>query len=389
MFTSVLFFCLCFGLSLTQDSPAAIVVHPPSYSTATTSQTVRMTCAAYGVPKPTITWSRASGDLTSKLLQSNSGFKQYDKTVTVNGTDFLVSVLEICGVSTVDTDEYTCSSNNGVSGAAITTPAASFFLSVSGATPEPPAVIVRPPSGVTMVDAGSTVEAVCVAYGNPVPSIMWKKDGCTDLSCSKDSKMYDEMVKYGDITFRKSIVQICNVTEGHTGSYTCQAMNGVAGVGVAPSDSSWQLSVKIKPSSTSVSIPAPPTTTCPSYAPVAPSTSDARGTATPSVDPTTGRITDDGALSSGTYTIIIVILAIIIVLLLTAVIVVIIIAVKRGSPSQKADIAMPSKANPEVLYSVENPIHNDEEALVQDDEKDADTMTYADLAKKMADEADD
>ena len=228
-----------FSQTAAQTAPGAIVVHPPTYSTASTGQTVRMTCAAYGTPTPSISWSRASGNLASKLSNINSGFTKYDKTVTVNDTDFVVSVLEICGVSTVDTDEYMCTADNGISGIGVASPDAKFFLSVTGAASEPPAVIVRPPSEGATVDYGSTIEAVCVAYGNPIPTISWAKDGCSDMSCAPNANIFDEIVTYGEVSFRKSIFQLCNVTEMNNGMYTCSATNGIGGEGVAPKQFSW------------------------------------------------------------------------------------------------------------------------------------------------------
>ena len=330
-----------------------------------------MTCAAYGKPTPSITWSRASGNLASKLSDSNSGYKKYDKIVTVNDTDFIVSVLEICGVSIVDTDEYMCTADNGISGIGVASADAKFFLSVTGAASEPPAVIVRPPSEGATVDYGSTIEAVCVAYGNPIPTISWAKDGCSDMSCAPNANIFNEIVTYGDVSFRKSIFQLCNVSEMNNGMYTCSATNGIGGEGVAAKKFSWPFAVNPKPMSTmsSSTIVVAPTTSCPAMV------STASTSASTAVDPTVGRITSDS--SERTYQVVAGIEAAVIIILLVLVLIVIIIAVRsRQSPSkQKADILMP----PDPVVAVENPIHQDEDL----DEKDTDTMTYADLAKKM------
>ena len=74
-----------------------------------------MTCAAHGVPAPTITWSKNTGDIADMLQDTNSGVKAYWKMLTVNRTDFVVSVLEICGAAAIHTNEYSCWANiNGV-----------------------------------------------------------------------------------------------------------------------------------------------------------------------------------------------------------------------------------------------------------------------------------
>lgn len=366
------------GESAAQKSPGAIVVHPPTYSTASTGQTVRMTCAAYGIPTPSITWTRVTTDLAAKLADSNSGYKKYDQTVTVNGTVFAVSVLEICDVGITETDEFTCSADNGISGVGVASGEAKFFLSVTGSASEPPAVIVRPPTDGATVDYGSTIEAVCVAYGNPIPTITWAKGGCTDMSCNDNAKVFNEVVTYSDVSFRKSILQLCNVSESDVGSYSCSAMNGIGGEGVAPSSFSWWLGVNPRPvsSSSSSSSVVVPTTSCPVV-----TSAGGRGTTT-AVSPTVGRQFSDIA-SERSYQVVVGIETVAIVVLLVAIVVIVLIAVKtRSKPQQKAEIAGPPK-NPQ-LYSVENPIHDDHgDDGIDDDHKDSDTMTYADLAKKM------
>ena len=381
---------LFIGNNEAQNSPAAVIVHPPTYSTASEGQTVRMTCAAYGVPVPTISWSRATEDVAAKLADSSSGYKKYDKMVTVNGTDFKVSVLEICGVALSETDEFICSADNGVSGIGIASDEARFFLSVTGSASEPPSVVVRPPSDTT-VDYGSTVEAVCIAYGNPVPTITWNKDGCSDISCITNAKMFSEVVTYGDVSFRKSTLQLCNVDESNTGSYSCSASNGIGGVGVAPGSYSWQLTVNPKPVPTTTSTEAPTiaTTSCPDVRVDTGTTSTISGRSRSSSMLDSSSSPTEGAsgrfrnvADERTYQAVVGIetVAIAILLVIATVAIIAAISLSRNKPKQLAEIAVPPK-DPRV-QSVENPIHGEE---YEDDQvaADADTMTYADLAKKM------
>ena len=115
--------CLCVFACLGVE-PAAIVVRPPAFSTVNSGQTVQMTCVAYGYPIPTVTWTDVSHnlDLSDQVIQ---------KTVTANGTEFLVSVLQLCDVTPDQTAEYSCSADNGLAGPAIASQSATSFLTVS------------------------------------------------------------------------------------------------------------------------------------------------------------------------------------------------------------------------------------------------------------------
>ena len=116
--------------------PAAIVVRPPAVSKVLASQTVRLTCVAYGIPLPTITWTANNGgeNLSAQATAAGTSNKVriLSKDVTIDGvTVFKVSVLELCGVETNDTKQYRCSADNGVSGSGVASAFAQFFLAVS------------------------------------------------------------------------------------------------------------------------------------------------------------------------------------------------------------------------------------------------------------------
>ena len=77
---------------------------------------------------------------------------------------------------------------------------------------------------------------ICVAYGNPVPTVTWSRPGCSDLndtSGSTNIKIYSEMVTYENTTFQKSVIQFCTIKAEDSNNYTCTAKNGVPGTGLA------------------------------------------------------------------------------------------------------------------------------------------------------------
>ena len=386
--------------SIAQNAPAAIVVHPPAYSTAVATQTVRMTCAAYGSPTPSIVWTKANGDL-SILLSNSYAYTAYNQTLTVNGTEFAISVLEICGVDATDTDEYSCIASNGVSGTGIANNVANFFLSVSGGVSEPPSIVVHPP-GETTVDTDNTVEAVCVAYGNPVPWIIWNKAGCTNISCSDSAMVYNEIVTYGDVSFRKSILQLCNVQQIDSSWYSCTAFNGIEGDGLASSNWTWQLIVNPPPppsmsssassvvSTSSSSVSQSTSTSTQRISSVSQSTSASTQqisstSASMSTTPTegsSGRLL--GAGEERTYQAVIGIETVIILILIVILIIVAFIACRVVSTKETSSLEIPNAPKDPRVFSVENPLHD--ENAGDDHPTDVDTMTYADLAKKMEDD---
>ena len=82
----------------------------------------------YGVPTPAISWSRYSG---STLVNGSDSVRIHELNKTVNGTEFSISVLEICSLQVNHTDQYTCVAENGVAGRGIADKSATFYLAVT------------------------------------------------------------------------------------------------------------------------------------------------------------------------------------------------------------------------------------------------------------------
>ena len=85
---------------LSAESPSLVLYSPDRvYGEANT--TIRVVCSATGVPNPTINWT----------IPNHIG-KVYLNTTTMNGTEIVTSVLELCSVNISDTGMYSCIAAN-------------------------------------------------------------------------------------------------------------------------------------------------------------------------------------------------------------------------------------------------------------------------------------
>ena len=96
-----------------------------------------------------------------------------------------------------------------------------------------------------MVDVDTIVELVCVAYGNPVPTVSWARRGISNINNDSlpNALVYSDIVWYGDVTFRKSVLQFCPITSRDSGKYTCSATNGISGMGIADPSTTFNVAV--------------------------------------------------------------------------------------------------------------------------------------------------
>jgi len=76
---------------------AEIVVHPEFLTYVDHGDTALFTCAAYGTPLPSITWSNLAAPNSS--YNNESEFRIYQNLLRLNGVAFITSILEACRVN--------------------------------------------------------------------------------------------------------------------------------------------------------------------------------------------------------------------------------------------------------------------------------------------------
>lgn len=76
------------------------------------------------------------------------------------------------------------------------------------------------------VIANEGLTLTCVAFGSPVPSISWFRNGNQSVDSETENALVTEsLIEQSNVTFVESILQICPVEAGDEGEYGCQATN--------------------------------------------------------------------------------------------------------------------------------------------------------------------
>ena len=151
--------------------------------TAEEKQNVTISCSATGQPPPSITWSKAVGNLPK------------DRNEVMHGA------LTIYQVTREDGGTYICKAEN-ILGSVTDTVVLMIF--------SPLRFKVRPPQELTPV-IDSTLPLPCVAESDLRPVISWSKDG--------------SILPVGSRVLKNNTLVLNNIKKSHRGSYTCRATN--------------------------------------------------------------------------------------------------------------------------------------------------------------------
>lgn len=82
------------------------------------------------------------------------------------------------------------------------------------------------------VDAGEILALPCVAFGIPGPSVFWQRNG-VNLSNDNRTTIIQRTVTLNGLIYSGSILEICNLGEEDSTSYSCNAINTYASVSSA------------------------------------------------------------------------------------------------------------------------------------------------------------
>lgn len=98
---------MCFNL--TPLEPARLVVSPQN-TEVFANRTVVLTCTAFGIPSPTVSWYRED----SLLMNDTRVSIDTEDTTDENENTFVASTLRISSTEESDSGSYNCSVDNGV-----------------------------------------------------------------------------------------------------------------------------------------------------------------------------------------------------------------------------------------------------------------------------------
>nr|XP_015197453.1 PREDICTED: roundabout homolog 1 isoform X3 [Lepisosteus oculatus] len=184
--------------TLTVHVPPAFVIRPRNQVVAV-GRTVTFQCEATGNPQPAIFWQREGSQNLLFSYQPPQPSSRFSVSQTGD--------LTITDAERSDVGYYSCQALN-IAGSVIT----KALLEVTDVVSDrPPPVIKQGPLNQTVAVDG-TVTLSCLATGNPMPTILWRKDGV--LVSTHDSR-----IKQQDT----GALQIRYAKLGDTGMYTCIA----------------------------------------------------------------------------------------------------------------------------------------------------------------------
>ena len=91
--------------------PAEVVIHPSQTTSTVAGTTTVLTCVGYGVPVPSVNWSR-----NGTILSNSSQILIHTKLSVEDdsGVTYVHSVLTLCNTKLSAAGSYSCISDNGL-----------------------------------------------------------------------------------------------------------------------------------------------------------------------------------------------------------------------------------------------------------------------------------
>ena len=99
--------------------PANVAVAPNDTS-AYVGESLILSCVVYGLPLPTVTWTRNDQPLRQPYLLNET-------EIVTRHVKFVRSILYLCSLKLTDDDQYTCTASNNLS-----TSMETFALHING-----------------------------------------------------------------------------------------------------------------------------------------------------------------------------------------------------------------------------------------------------------------
>ena len=93
--------------------------------------------------------------------------------------------------------------------------------------------IVVSPENIS-VGVNDTLVLACVAYGDPIPSVGWSREGQRLINDSRSQvTIYENQVTVMELSFSKTILEICSFEAPDSGQYSCDASNQATNASVS------------------------------------------------------------------------------------------------------------------------------------------------------------
>ncbi|XP_070578826.1 papilin-like isoform X2 [Ptychodera flava] len=177
------------------DASPASIIPGPSDITVDSGNTIRLSCAASGVPEPRVTWRMGARTID-----------QLGKEHFVESSD---GVLTIYDISSQDAGVYACTAFNGLGQPAV------YRVFVTVLVP----VEIRGGQSVVTTSVGKSVTLECHATGIPKPTIEWHKG---NILLPGTIPRFSQS---GD-----NSLEIQSVSRSDAGDYICTGVNNVGTV---------------------------------------------------------------------------------------------------------------------------------------------------------------